>query len=588
MWPRRDGRRNAVRAAVLGLAVLTAAVWGQTAVDRSVNLGVQQTGRLLDVNPQVGGSGQNYYRPMSPLMVGNLSAAGLAGRGQSLRSYSPILDPTAFRGSLGSASLYGFRRDSVGVLSSSLGTGSLAQPYFDPSTTVPTAGLLQGLSGFAPGRGGAGAKPLDLRLSTRMDLGGGGMPPPEPGFLSPQGAPGPVPQPWVEAASRATMSSIFGPGAPPRLPLASERPPWGRTTPEMGAPGDATVGGERINERIGGLPGGMAQPFGGLLRNDLYPHVGPVSPSGAAVTTVQPGLILPEREPVRPKATTPRILDASVMPGYDVFTDMQLALTLLSDPNASWYREMSTAVREQPELAQQVNKQALENSQAFVQKMLHTPLKTLTGPGPSAVNDQLLKAESLMDIGHYAEAADRYEAAHQMTPTNPLPLIGKGHALLAAGNYRSEALAALEGLTIADRTPGLAGVLFRRLDLTSLMGGGEIVDIRRADIMQQLEQRETPELRFLLGYLEYHAGDREHGLENLKRAAENPRAGELIARYPALLEGELPEAPPAEPTYLQPEELEPTGPLLPEPRLQPTSGPAAGLLKEELVLPPRE
>jgi hypothetical protein len=69
------------------------------------------------------------------------------------------------------------------------------------------------------------------------------------------------------------------------------------------------------------------------------------------------------------------------------------------------------------------------------------------------------------------------------------------------------------------------------------MGGGEVIDIRRADLMRRLEQREIPELRFLLGYLEYHTGDREHGLANLEQAAREDRAGSIISRYPALLRG---------------------------------------------------
>ena len=93
---------------VLGLLLvmpLTQAV-GQAPVDTRVNLRIDrsvQTGRVLDVNPQLGAGGYNYTRPMSPLTVGNLAASGIAGGGLSLRSFSPIGDPTAFRAPLGSA-----------------------------------------------------------------------------------------------------------------------------------------------------------------------------------------------------------------------------------------------------------------------------------------------------------------------------------------------------------------------------------------------------------------------------------------------------------------------------------------------------
>jgi hypothetical protein len=111
------------------------------------------------------------------------------------------------------------------------------------------------------------------------------------------------------------------------------------------------------------------------------------------------------------------------------------------------------------------------------------------------------------------------------------------------------------------------------------MGGGEIVDIRRADLMQRLEGRENPELRFLLGYLEYHSGDRVHGLENLKRAAENTRAGPVIGRYPTLLAGDEPRPARVEPS--------PPGPQ-PAPKVEPEErGANAGQPSGELVVPPR-
>jgi hypothetical protein len=98
--------------------------------------------------------------------------------------------------------------------------------------------------------------------------------------------------------------------------------------------------------------------------------------------------------------------------------------------------------------------------------------------------------------------------------------------------------------------------------------------------MRQLGQSEDPLLRFLLGYLEYHSGDHEHGLENLRRAASNPRAGMVIARYPSLLAGE---SPPVLPGPAQPAEEGERGPApgaVPHPDA--SSRPAG-----ELVIPPR-
>ena len=167
----------------------------------------------------------------------------------------------------------------------------------------------------------------------------------------------------------------------------------------------------------------------------------------------------------------------------------------------------------------------------FVQRLLTEPIRSFAGKAPTAINDLLLKAEGLMAVGRYYDAARNYERAAALDPTNPLPWIGRAHALLAAGEYLSAAVSLTRGLK---RFPDLARF---RFDLTALMGGAEVVDIRRAEIMRLLKRREDYRLRFLLGYLEYHAGHRELGLENLRKAAEAAPIGSVIRRYPDMIEG---------------------------------------------------
>ncbi len=508
----------------------------QAPVDSQVNFSVNQnppSGRLLDANPQPGGRGLNYVRPASPLLGGNLTASGLAGGGLSLRSFSPILDPTTFRGSLGSATLYAFRRDSVGVTSTPLGGGSLGQPYYDPAITVPTGGYLQGLAGFGSAQPKA-PKPLDLRLQPDINrLPNLGV---QPGALLVPASPVPT----ISTPSElAITGSIFGP-VPPRLPLPPEPPPpWQTWSAQEEKQAERGLAALTSGQRLPSVEEVLATPLGGLTRRDWYPRLGPQSASSEDAWTGRTGgLVLPGRAgpgPSGDQPMTPQITDPRILPGYEVFTDLQIAAALLNDPNPTWFKELEEAVRKQPDLAQQTDADSARDAAEFLKKMLNTPLRTLTGRGASALNDQMLKAEALMEIGRYSEAADRYDSARLLDPVNPLPLIGKGHALLAQGSYRSAAACLLQGIELADRYPGLAEVLLRRLDLEALMGGGEIVDIRRADLMRQLQDRENPELRFLLGYLEYHSGNREQGLENLKRAAGNPRAGPVIGRYPNLL-----------------------------------------------------
>ena len=183
--------------------------------------------------------------------------------------------------------------------------------------------------------------------------------------------------------------------------------------------------------------------------------------------------------------------------------------------------------------------------------MLQNALQSFAGESTTAVNTELRRAESFMNLGRYYDAADYYRRAHLLDPLNPLPLVGRGHALLAAGDYLSAAVMLTQGL---ERFPEMARF---SLDLKAMMGGGEIVDIRRADIMRQLQQNEDPRLRFLLGYLEFHGGMPERGIENLRKAAGEADPGTLLRRYPDMLEGKGALPPPKLPPGVLKEEAGP-------------------------------
>ena len=80
------------------------------------------------------------------------------------------------------------------------------------------------------------------------------------------------------------------------------------------------------------------------------------------------------------------------------------------------------------------------------------------------------------------------------------------------------------------RPPALAG-------LNAFMGG-EATDIRRADLMHQLERREDAKLGFLLGYFEDHSGSTTSGHAHLARAGKDAPAASFIEQISALLTGE--------------------------------------------------
>lgn len=524
----------------------------------------QQNGRLFDVNPQIGSGGVNAaVRPYSPFLGGNAAATGNIRGGLSLRSFSPISDPTAFRGSLGSASLSSFIRDSVGVsdaFSSSVIGGPAA--FYDPASTVPTAGSLRQFStpGISRAPGDNVSRPLpgllnfggSERFDTRFDAGETG---------------------GQFGAATPLASSIFGVTRIPTIMSESPVKPYVPTPTDFrvlpkelrepsptdaaqrDASADAVANGRvdlRISPQIAPLPVGTS--LESLLKGDTAALLGlpdrrvagnadqanRAFTARGANSNRNPDARLPGRnEP--PKTITPPVpalRDLSMLPGYDVFNDMRLAEALKRDPSAQWWTEMLAQSQSMPESAQKAELAQLD-AQSFIQRTLRAPMKSFVGKGASPLNDELLRAESFLELGEYQKASERYARAATLDPINPLPMIGRGHALLAEGNYLSAAVSLTRGL---QNLPDLADY---NVDLTAFFATREIIDKRRADMMKELEQREQPELRFLLGYLEFFGGERALGIENLKKAAAEADYGTIIKRFPEAIQGELPLMPAA-------------------------------------------
>lgn len=519
---------------------------------------VTQDGRLFDANPQVGGNRYNYARPASPLLSGNYYATGDVRGGFALQSFSPIPGSNAFRGPLGSGALGSFIRDSVGMAEARNPIGLSRGPYYDPVLSAPSGSYLAGYgdygsrpgaaSPYAPlpptnsgavgglsGSGGPLSAPLDLRLA--------GQP---PGGVSPlartSGAEGGLrssifgpasrtyfgPQPadfsaTVERAYRIEGLDSEAPAmtAPRTLSTSAEgRPEWGPL--DLRLPGQPEVLAKRASP-VDLLIEGQSAALLTRSANAQFRARQQLLPPGDA--SEQPAAAAPLAGDVQ----APTLKDLGLAPGSDVFNDLRLALSLSSDPSARWFQELQRGSSDARLAVQGAQEQIAQESQEFVERVLNAPIRSFVGSDANALNDELLKAEAFMEIGEYFDAANRYERASRLAPGNPLPVIGRGHAALAAGDYLSAAVHLLRGL---EMFPQMAGF---RVDLKRLLGGGEIVDIRRSDIMKQLEQHEDPRLRFLLGYIEVHSGSAALGLENLEKAALSGQLGPAAQRYYGIL-----------------------------------------------------
>jgi tetratricopeptide (TPR) repeat protein len=559
MKPTARGPRRA------GLALLVSAfVLGPVHAQYQIDTG----GRLFDANPQLYGGRYNaYVRPVPPLVGGNPFATGNVGRGMSLRSFSPIHVPGELHVPLGTSSLSNFIRDSVSVADQAVPLGGLAPlPFIDPALTAPTASYLRGLYDFQPiypaqvptetgsvamspfrdvlPYGSPPQWPRGLESTTRRPDESIGMPlntelSSTIFGLEPPGLPGPLaerswqpPSTYLpemkadEFGSELSPPSVAGTQEPldfrvwPTLPVEP-----GPTALDIAMQEDAT---RLLTERpVPTLP--LAEEIAATPWTDLHPQ--------------EPGAAGGQLGPELPSAAG-GLYDPTAVLGKDVFTDMQLALELALNPQADWLTRMSSeaglrqverspfspeSATETPELAMERQARAAEATEEFLTRMFEMPLQTFVGEAGTAVNEELRKAEAAMDRGRYYDAVQCYERVRQLDPANPLALIGKGHALLAAGEYVSAAVSLIRSF---EQFPEMARF---DVDLMALLGGGEIVDIRRADLMKQLARHEDPRLRFLLGYIEIHTGQRELGLKNLDRAAQEAQPDSLIHRYPEMI-----------------------------------------------------
>ncbi len=118
----------------------------------------------------------------------------------------------------------------------------------------------------------------------------------------------------------------------------------------------------------------------------------------------------------------------------------------------------------------------------------------------SKFDDHFQEAQDHLRNGRYYAAADSFELASIYKPDEPLCLAGRGHALLAAGEYMSSALFLSRAI---EANPEY---LKTKIDLAAIMGGQHIIDSRIADIREWLLRSGSGKLEFLLGYIYYRMG----------------------------------------------------------------------------------
>jgi tetratricopeptide (TPR) repeat protein len=131
-------------------------------------------------------------------------------------------------------------------------------------------------------------------------------------------------------------------------------------------------------------------------------------------------------------------------------------------------------------------------------------------------------AESYLREGKYYKAAEYFTLALSYSRDNPQALVGKSHALFAAGEYISSALFLTRALAI---NPEYVKV---KVDLVTLLGGPNKLTRRITDIERWFARSGSGRLQLLLGYVYYKTGR----LSEAKRAIK--AAGDEMSESPAV------------------------------------------------------
>jgi hypothetical protein len=488
---------------------------------------VPQNG-LMDANPQVGSGGSN--RPVpgfvpvngNDIMTGNVTGLGYF--------HAPVgtVNQYQFQGRLGSASLSSFVRQSGGNPANGGTYLGYAQPFYLPSATVST-----GAAGYNPipiGGGGNSAlvprtaySPLisgaEIRTLTGASSGAGGT---NSYGLIDRVAEAPV----VPGSPGAlTSSSLF-------VLRTTELP---TTRPDVGMPTTAPASMPFAAPENGTGEGGVnATPpspemIQGAIQGDVEARV--TGKYGDLKSPMVSDNYLKLAEEIKKVEGFPAPLTASTQPGT---TTAPAGLALTIDPLTGLPRKMAT----QPPLngrggltlepgtgaaAQGAATQAAVSASAKrlvelsdrelqaggkVKPVRIAPAPPMLAPGTTgpmvmSYDLQMQRGEKNLAEGRYMDAAEAYQNALSLKPSDPLALIGRAHAELAGGIYAG---AEFDLKFVFTRKPELVGLKYEANSFVPTSRQEYLLD----DLQKATGKKEMANMAsFLYCYVCYETGRTE-------------------------------------------------------------------------------
>lgn len=135
--------------------------------------------------------------------------------------------------------------------------------------------------------------------------------------------------------------------------------------------------------------------------------------------------------------------------------------------------------------------------------------KSIAAFSEDKYNEYMKAAEMYQKQGRHYRAVSAYTLASIYKSDEPLAHAGRSHALFATGEYMSSALYLSRALELS---PEYAKV---KVDLMAVLGTDdkEKLDSRIAEIEQWYKRSDEPDLKFLLSYIYYQAGELDKAKE---------------------------------------------------------------------------
>jgi len=134
-------------------------------------------------------------------------------------------------------------------------------------------------------------------------------------------------------------------------------------------------------------------------------------------------------------------------------------------------------------------------------KEIRGPHKDFKSLANAKFNEYIQAADKFFKQGKYYRAADAYILAGVWSGEHPLPLIGRGHALFAAGEYMSSSYFIQKAITL---DPEYAS---KKFDLPRLLFDPDMIENRLLEVMTWQQKNGSGELAFLMAYLFYQLND---------------------------------------------------------------------------------